>query len=77
MERTEGLEIELNISKGKMLSRFCPIINNSCREDCACFEKGKIRMVRYSDGSKKEKVQLAWCSHPFIGGTGIVAVENY
>ena len=76
MERSkEDLERELNISKEKMLSKFCPIINNGCREDCACFEPGVIsRIPNYKD-IIVDHLQTAWCKHPFIDGFLIISDE--
>jgi len=65
---TEAMAQRALDAKGeKPLDCFCPVINDRCRRDCACYAKGAVR--KHNVGADKYfSIYAPSCTHPFISG---------
>lgn len=69
-ERAEHL---INNMRQKVLTRFCPLANIICRQDCACYVDGEVIQAEWED------VELYYifephCNSPLING--VIEVEG-
>ncbi len=59
---------DLEESRKEQLSKFCPVILNTCRKDCTCYNEGTIKSMRFSNGTEKLSCYGAHCTHVLISG---------
>lgn len=60
MGSKEDLEHILKVSRQKQLESFCPLIRDTCRMDCICYNIG---------GIADNRVNEAFCANTLINST--------
>jgi len=58
----EEAEVKLKESQRAQCEKFCPIILNNCKQNCVCFEAGRV----YEATPSSYRVSVTYCSHSLI-----------
>ncbi len=71
-DKIEEAEVELKETRETVLSKFCPLLKDKCREDCASYYEGTIR----TSYDKKLFVHPAVCYNSLVCGSIVLEQDG-